>query len=177
MSMLMSDVDGFNELDLDREYFSEFMAMAMPTLAKQHEEFVQECIKRLEIRLTIAEAILIEKQHSINSNIKDFPLTTDEVFWSKIRFQKLVYLIIDALLEDPSKKDLLLNEFLKSEDHTISYFDFYTLLHEKIQINQVPEWVFSTFESALDEENQARVGLVPLIKLFNSYCFDLGFDI
>jgi hypothetical protein len=40
MSMLMSDVDGFNELDLDREYFSEFMAMAMPTLAKPHEEFV-----------------------------------------------------------------------------------------------------------------------------------------
>lgn len=40
MSMIMSDVDGFNELDLDREYFSEFMAMAMPTLAKQHEEFV-----------------------------------------------------------------------------------------------------------------------------------------
>jgi len=64
-----------------------------------------------------------------------------------------VYLIIDALLEDPSKKDLLLNEFEKSEDHSISYFDFYTLLHEKIQINQVPEWVFSTFESALDEEH------------------------
>ncbi len=61
MSMLMADVDGFNELDLDREYFSEFMAMAVPTLAKQHEEFVQECIRRLEIRLTISEAILIEK--------------------------------------------------------------------------------------------------------------------
>jgi len=38
------------------------MEMADTKLEEEHEEFVQECIKRLEIRLSLAEAILTEKQ-------------------------------------------------------------------------------------------------------------------
>jgi len=72
----------------------------------------------------------------ISENKKDFfPITTDESFWCKIRFQKLVYLIIDAIKEDPSKQHMIVEEFAKSKDHKITYFDFYSLLHEKIQIN------------------------------------------
>ena len=99
------------------------------------------------------------------------------MFWARIRFYKLVYYIFDAVLEDPSKKQLIFDEFSQSSDHKISYFDFYTLLHEKIQINQVPEWVFSDFESYLDEQNEARVGIIPLVRLFQSYGFELGYDI
>ncbi len=83
------------------------------------------------------------------------------------------------MLEDSSKKELLMSEFEKTEDYTMSYFEFYTLLHDQILVNKedlVPEWVFSSFESYLDEMNQARIGIVPLIKLFHSYGFSIGYD-
>jgi hypothetical protein len=88
-------------------------------------------------------------------------------------------MIIEAMLEDSSKKELLMSEFEKTEDYTMSYFEFYTLLHDQILVNKedlVPEWVFSSFESYLDEMNQARIGIVPLIKLFHSYGFSIGYD-
>jgi len=47
MSMLIADADGFNELDLDTGFFNDFLAMADPRVAAEHEEFVQECIKRV----------------------------------------------------------------------------------------------------------------------------------
>jgi hypothetical protein len=61
----------------------------------------------------------------------------------------------------------------------MSYFEFYTLLHDYILSNKedvVPEWVFSSFESYLDEMNQARISIVPLVKLFDSFGFDIGHD-
>jgi len=33
------------------------------------------------------------------------------MFWTKIRFYKLVYYLFDAVLDDPSKKKLLFDEF------------------------------------------------------------------
>ena len=39
-SMLMADADGFNELDLDTGFFNDFLAMADPKIAAEHEEFV-----------------------------------------------------------------------------------------------------------------------------------------
>lgn len=59
----------------------------------------------------------------------------------------------------------------------MSYFDFYTLLHEKIQINQVPEWMFSDFESYLDDQNEAKIGIVPLVKLLQAYGLEVDYDI
>lgn len=61
----------------------------------------------------------------------------------------------------------------------MSYFEFYTLLHDYILSNKedvVPEWVFSSFESYLDELNQARISIAPLVKLFDSFGFDIGYD-
>ena len=59
----------------------------------------------------------------------------------------------------------------------MSYFDFYTLLHEKIQINQVPEWMFSDFESYLDDQNEAKIGIVPLVRLLQAYGLEVDYDI
>ena len=40
MSILLADADGFNELDLDTQFFDDFLKMADPTVKVEHEEFV-----------------------------------------------------------------------------------------------------------------------------------------
>ena len=55
MSILLADADGFNELDLDTQFFDDFLKMADPKVKAEHEEFVQECIKRVTVRLTLSD--------------------------------------------------------------------------------------------------------------------------
>jgi hypothetical protein len=60
----------------------------------------------------LAEAILVESKILQSQGVENFDIRNEDV-WVKVRFAKLVFLLIDALMEDPHKKELLVAEFTK----------------------------------------------------------------
>ena len=101
ITALLTERDGFNELEVDNEFGKRFMEMS----SLEEDDmlvFIAESVKRLEVRVHLATLVIREsKKHKAEG--KEFNITDDNV-WDDTRYSRIRTLIAEKLVDKKQKK-------------------------------------------------------------------------
>lgn len=133
---------------------------------------VAEAVERMENRVHLASLIMVEEKRVKEVKKTHLDITNDEI-WRQCRFSRIVQMLGNKL-KDQKLKKIFLDTFNKAYMKQLTYFEFHRLFLNTLGINNVAEWMFEDFVSALDDLGMAFVELNEIVKWLKLFDFDIG---
>ena len=177
IQILLADIDGLNEMEIDQDYLKDFIRVPEPEDKECIDEYIAECKERLVERAYMCKTVVYETIVAQSSN---FAIHDDKI-WEKVRFSKIATLLIKKL-QKPDLKKMLLDAFNNDPNHVLSYYDLDQLIDDKIKIDgdeeeQIPDFLYNDWMFCLDADDEAYVSLKSIASWLLQYGYDLGVPI